>query len=72
MKVSKLLGRGICQKYDIIVALETACIAMSTHCVCGEFEAESCGSVKTMAQTGRRGQNHLAMVFGKDMTTLLP
>ena len=38
---------------------------MATHWVCGEFDAESCDIVETVAQTGIGGQNRLAMVFGK-------
>ena len=45
---------------------------MATHWVCGEFDAESCDSVETVAQRGIGGQNRLAMVFGQNMTSLLP
>ena len=51
MKESKLLGRGFWTKDDIIVAIATACVAMTTHWVCVEFDAESCGSVETAPQT---------------------
>ena len=58
--------------YDVIVAIATACATMATHWVCGEFDAESCDSVETVAQRGIGGQNRLAMVFGQNMTSLLP
>ena len=45
---------------------------MATRWVCGEFDAESCDSVETVAQRGIGGQNRLAMVFGQNMTSLLP
>ena len=34
---------------------------MATHWVCGEFDAESCGSVKTVVLRGIRGQNRLSV-----------
>ena len=58
--------------YDVIVAIATAFGIMATHWVCGEFDAESCDSVETVAQRGTGGQNRLAMVFGQNMTSLLP
>ena len=45
---------------------------MATHWVCGEFDAESCDSVETVAQREIGGQNRLAMVFGQNMTSFLP
>ena len=45
---------------------------MAAHWVCGEFDAESYDSVETVAQKGIGGQNCLAMVFGQNMTSLLP
>ena len=41
--------------YDIIVAVATACATMATHWVCGEFDAESCDNVETVAQRGIGG-----------------
>ena len=52
--------------------MATACATMATHWVCGEFDAESCDSVETVAQRAIGGQNRLAMVFGQNMTSLLP
>ena len=69
---SKLLGHGFWTKHDVIVAIATACATMATYWVCGEFDAESCDSVETVAQWGIGGQNRLAMVFGQNMTSLLP
>ena len=34
---------------------------MATHWVCGEFDAESCGGVKTVVLRGIRGQNRLSI-----------
>ena len=34
---------------------------MTTHWVCGEFDAESCGGVKTVVLSGIRGQNRLSI-----------
>ena len=47
--------------YDIIVAIATACATIATHWVCGEFDAESCGGVKTFVLRGIRGQNRLSI-----------
>ena len=69
---SKSLGHGFWTKHDVIVAIATACATMATHWVCGEFDAESCDSVETVAQREIGGQNCLAMVFGQNMTSLLP
>ena len=69
---SKSLGHGFWTKHDVIVAIATACATMETHWVCGEIDAESCDSVETVAQWGIGGQNRLAMVFGQNMTSLLP
>ena len=49
---SKLLGHGFSTIYDIIVAIVTACATMATDWVFGEFDAELCGGVKSMAQSG--------------------
>ena len=54
---SKSLGHGFWTKHDVIVAIATACATMATHWVCGEFDAESCGCVKTVVLRGIRGQN---------------
>ena len=67
-----MLGHGFWTKHDVIVAIATACATMATHWVCGEFDAEPCDSVETVAQRGIGGQNRLAMVFGQNMTSLLP
>ena len=69
---SKALGHGFWTKHDVIVAIETAYATMATHWMCGELDAESCDSVETVAQWGIGGQNRLAMVFGQNMTSLLP
>ena len=45
---------------------------MATHWVYEKFDAESCGSVETVAQRGIGGRHRLAMVFGQNMTSLLP
>ena len=60
---SKSLGHGFWTKHDVIVAIATACATMATRWVCAEADAESCGSVETVAQGGTRGQNRLAMVL---------
>ena len=49
--------------HDVIVALAMACASMATHWLCEEFDAESCNSVETVAQTIIGGQNRLAMVL---------
>ena len=59
-------------KHDVIVAIATACATMATHWMCGELDAESCDIVETVAQWGIGGQKRLAMVFGQNMTSLLP
>ena len=38
------------KKCDIIVATTTAWAIMTTQWICGEFDAESCGIVETVAQ----------------------
>ena len=56
-KGSKLLGNSFLDKNNVIVAIATACATMTTQWVCGEFNAESCDSVETVAQRGIRGRN---------------
>ena len=58
---SKSLGHGFWTKYDVIVAIATACATIATHWVCGEFDDESCGGVKTIVLRGIRGQNCLSI-----------
>ena len=58
---SKSLGHGFWTKHDVIVAIATACATMATHWVCEEFDAESCGGVKTVVLRGIRGQNRLSI-----------
>ena len=58
---SKLLGHGFWTKYDMIVAVATTCASMATRWVCGEFNAEPRGGIKTMAQRGIEGQNCLSI-----------
>ena len=58
---SKLLGNGFRTKYDVIVGITTTCATLTTHSVCGQFEAESCDSVETVAQVRIEGQSRLAM-----------
>ena len=67
-----MLGHGFWTKYDIIVAITMVCSTMATHWVCGEFDAESCDSVETVAQRGIENQNCMAMVSGKNIMSLLP
>ena len=45
----------------MIVAVATTCAIMATRWVCGEFNAEPCGGIKTMAQRGIEGQNRLSI-----------
>ena len=52
---SKLFGHGFWTKHDVIVAIATACATMATRWVCREFDAESCDSVETVAQSRRIG-----------------
>ena len=59
---SKSLGHGFWTKHDVIVAIATACATMATHWVCGEFDAESCGGVKTVVLRGIKGQNRLSII----------
>ena len=47
---SKLLGNEYRTQHDFIVALSMAGATMTTHWVCGEFDAESCDSVELLAQ----------------------
>ena len=68
---SKLLENEFWTKHDVLVAITTACATITTHWVCGEFDVESCDSVETVAQKEKGGQNRLAMVFGRNMTSLL-
>ena len=68
---SKLLGYDFWTKYDVIVAVATACATMATHWVCGGLDAKSCDSVEMVAQKGIEGRNCLEMVFGQTKTSLL-
>ena len=52
IRESKSLGYGFWTKHDVTVAIATACATMATHWVCREFDAESCGSVKTVVSRG--------------------
>ena len=54
---SKSLGHGFWTKYDVIVVIATACATMATHWVCGEFDAESCDSVETVAQGNSKSKS---------------
>ena len=44
-----LFSHGFSKKYNVIVAIATACATVTTHWVCGEFDAESYDSVETVA-----------------------
>ena len=68
----KSISHDFWTKYDVIVAIATACATMATHWDCGDFDAESCDTVETVAQWGIEGQNRLVMDFGQNMTSLLP
>ena len=48
-------------RHNVIVDMATACATMATHWVCGEFDAELCGDVKTFVLRGIRGQNRLSI-----------
>ena len=67
-----MLGHGFWRKYDILVSTTTACSTMTINWVCKELNAESSDSVETMAQRDVGGQNCLEMLFGPNMTSLLP
>ena len=44
-----MLGYDFWTNDNVIVAIATACATMATHWVRGEFDAESCNSVETVA-----------------------
>ena len=49
-KGTKMLGNGFWTKYDVNVAIATYSATMTTLWVCGEFDAQSCDSVKTVTE----------------------